>query len=193
MIQGLRANREKSKEAEKRIKNIAYHDTLTGLPNRMHFMVYLRKMFEKNIVGRFYGALLFVDVDKFKSVNDTYGHAVGDGLLIEFSKRIIEIAGRKEIVCRYGGDEFLLFLPGYDFGDTQATCDRLVNAMRKPFDISGNQFKLSTSIGAALFPKDAKDIDELMHKADTALYVSKRSGRDQYNFYNEKMEMVERD
>ncbi len=190
MIHGLRATRRRTSETEKQIKAIAYHDTLTGLPNRMYFLIYLREMLDKSVKGRFYGALLFIDVDKFKLVNDNYGHAVGDGLLIAFAKRIVEIAGRKEIVCRFGGDEFLLFLPGYDFNDTKSVCERLVKTMREPFNISGNEFELSTSIGAALFPTDADNIDNLMEKADAALYVSKRNGRDQYNFYAEGMETV---
>ena len=188
MIQGLRATRRKTQEAETKIKAIAYHDALTGLPNRTHFLIYLRSMIEKSIQSRFYGALLFIDVDKFKMVNDTYGHAVGDGLLIAFAKRIIEIAGRKEVACRFGGDEFLLFLLGYDETDTRTICEKLVKSMREPFEISGHKFALSTSVGAALFPKDADNIDDLLERADAALYVSKRSGRDQYNFYVDGME-----
>ena len=195
MIDGLRKTQEESKKAlaeskkkETQIQVMAYHDALTGLPNRTHFLIYLRKMMDKSIQSRFYGALLFIDVDKFKSVNDTYGHAVGDGLLIAFSKRIIEICGRKEVACRFGGDEFLLFLLGYDESDTRTICERLVQSMREPFEISGHKFSLSTSVGAALFPKDATNIDDLLERADAALYVSKRGGRDQYNFYVEGME-----
>ena len=188
MIQGLRATRKKSKDAETKIKAIAYHDALTGLPNRTHFLIYLRQMIEKSVQSRFYGALLFIDVDKFKMVNDTYGHAVGDGLLIAFAKRIVDIAGRKEVACRFGGDEFLLFLLGYDETDTRTICEKLVKSMREPFEISGHKFSLSTSVGAALFPKDADNIDDLLERADAALYVSKRSGRDQYNFYVDGME-----
>ena len=188
MIDGLKKTRDESKAAEKKITAMAYHDALTGLPNRTHFLIYLRKMMDKSIQSRFYGALLFIDVDKFKSVNDTYGHAVGDGLLIAFSKRIIEICGRKEVACRFGGDEFLLFLLGYDETDTRTICERLVKSMREPFEISGHKFSLSTSVGAALFPKDATNIDDLLERADAALYVSKRGGRDQYNFYVEGME-----
>ena len=195
MIDGLRKTQEESKKAlaeskkkETQIQVMAYHDALTGLPNRTHFLIYLRKMMDKSIQSRFYGALLFIDVDKFKSVNDTYGHAVGDGLLIAFSKRIIEICGRKEVACRFGGDEFLLFLLGYDETDTRTICERLVKSMREPFEISGHKFSLSTSVGAALFPKDATNIDDLLERADAALYVSKRGGRDQYNFYVEGME-----
>lgn len=187
MIRALRATQEKSKQSEQQLKVTAYYDGLTGLPNRNYFLIRLRKMIGKSIHGRFYGALLFVDVDKFKSVNDTYGHAVGDGLLIEFGKRIVEIVGNKEYACRYGGDEFILFLLGYNEADTESICHSLVNKMRKPFNISGNEFKLSASVGVAFMPKDANDIDDLMEKADSALYISKRNGRDQFNFYQEGM------
>ena len=193
MIQGLRIARQKSRENENQIKAIAYRDTLTGMPNRIHFMIFLRDLLGKSVQGRLYGALLFVDVDKFKSVNDTYGHAVGDGLLIEFSERIVEVIGRKEIACRYGGDEFLLFLPCYNYEDAKSTCELLVKKMREPFNIYGNECHLSTSIGAAMFPTDAENIDELMEKADAALYVSKRNGRDQYNFYKKGMVTVDKD
>ena len=187
MIRALRATQEKSKQSEQQLKVTAYYDGLTGLPNRNHFLIRLRKIIGKSVQGRFYGALLFVDVDKFKSVNDTYGHAVGDGLLIEFSKRIVDIVGSKESTCRYGGDEFLLFLIGFNEEDTNSVCNSLVNKMREPFNISGNEFKLSASVGVALMPKDATDLDDLMEKADSALYTSKRNGRDQFTFYVEGM------
>ena len=190
MIQGLRTTREKSQEAESRIKAIAYHDALTGLPNRNHFLVNLRKIIDRAVRGRFYGALIFVDVDKFKSINDTYGHAVGDGLLIEFGKRLIEIVGIKESVCRYGGDEFLVFLIAHDEEDAHSVANALVNKMREPFNISGHEFKLSASLGVALMPKDADNLDDLMERADAALYVSKRNGRDQFNFYEDGMTTV---
>lgn len=187
MIRAIRANQEKSAESEKRLKITANYDALTGLPNRNHFLIRLRKIIERSVQARFYGALLFVDADKFKSVNDTYGHAVGDGLLIEFGKRIVETVGNKEAACRYGGDEFLLFLMGYNEDDTRSICNTLVKKMREPFNIAGNKFHLSASVGVALMPKDAQNLDELLEKADAALYVSKGNGRDQFNFYEEGM------
>ena len=187
MIRAIRANQEKSAESEKRLKVTANYDALTGLPNRNHFLIQLRQTIERSVQARFYGALLFVDADKFKSVNDTYGHAVGDGLLIEFGKRIVDTVGNKEAACRYGGDEFLVFLLGYNETDTQSVCNRLVQKMREPFNIAGNKFHLSASVGVALMPKDASDLDELMEKADAALYKSKGNGRDQFNFYEEGM------
>ena len=187
MIQSIRATREESKKSEEQLKVTAYYDALTGLPNRKYFLLRLRQIINKSVESRFYGAMLFVDVDKFKSVNDTYGHAVGDGLLIEFAKRIIEVVGNKEAACRYGGDEFLLFLLGYNEEDTKSVCNALVNKMRQPFNIAGNEFNLSASVGAAIMPKDAADIDNLLIKADSALYVSKNSGRDQFNMYKEGM------
>ena len=187
MIRAIRANQEKSAESEKRLKITANYDALTGLPNRNHFLIRIRKIIDRSVQARFYGALLFVDADKFKSVNDTYGHAVGDGLLIEFGKRIVDTVGNKEAACRYGGDEFLLFLMGYNEEDTRSICNTLVKKMREPFNIAGNKFHLSASVGVALMPKDAKTLDELMEKADAALYVSKGNGRDQFNFYEEGM------
>ena len=187
MIRAIRANQEKSAESEKRLKVTANYDALTGLPNRNHFLIRLRQIIDKSVQARFYGALLFVDADKFKSVNDTYGHAVGDGLLIEFGKRIVETVGNKEAACRYGGDEFLLFLMGYNEEDTRSVCNTLVKKMREPFNIAGNKFHLSASVGVALMPKDATNIDDLMEKADAALYKSKGNGRDQFNFYEEGM------
>lgn len=187
MIQGLRVIQAKSKEAESRFKAIAYHDALTGLPNRNNFLIHLRKLFEKGVEGRFYGAVVFVDVDKFKTVNDTYGHAVGDGVLIEFGKRLVEIVGVKDCVCRYGGDEFLLFLMAQNEESTRRIAEALVKRMRDTFDIAGHEFNLSASLGISLLPKDATNIDELLEKADAALYVSKRGGRDRYTFYEDGM------
>lgn len=189
MIQGLRVSNEKRQQAEDKIRDIAYHDALTGLPNRNHFLVHVKKLFEESLPRAEFASLFFVDVDKFKGVNDTYGHAVGDGLLIEFGRRIVEIAGNKESVCRYGGDEFIMFLTGMDRDDTEAICEALVEKMRKVFNISGNSFYLSASVGVAMYPYDADDVDTLLKKADAALYVSKGSGRDQYNIYHEGMEM----
>lgn len=187
MIRAIRASQEKSKDTEQQLKVTAYYDALTGLPNRNHFLIHIRKVIDNSIRARFYGALLFVDADKFKSVNDTYGHAVGDGLLIEFGKRIVDTIGNKEAACRYGGDEFLLFLLGYNEDDARSVCNSLVKKMREPFNIAGNKFNLSASVGVALMPKDATNIDELLEKADAALYVSKRNGRDQFNFYEKGM------
>ena len=187
MIKGLRVIHAKSKEAESRFKAIAYHDALTGLPNRNNFLIHLRQMLEKSVEGRLYGAMVFVDVDKFKTINDTYGHAVGDGVLIEFGKRLVEVVGSKECVCRYGGDEFLVFLPGRSEAEATVIAATLVNRMRDMFNIAGHEFQLSASLGLALMPKDSTDIDELLVKADAALYVSKRSGRDQFNLYEEGM------
>lgn len=187
MIQSIRATQAKSKESEEQLKVTAYYDALTGLPNRKYFLRRLREFINKSIASRFYGALLFVDVDKFKTVNDTYGHAVGDGLLIEFAKRIVEVIGNKEAACRYGGDEFLLFLIGYNEENARSVCNSIVKKMREPFNIAGNEFYLSASVGAAMMPKDANDIDNLMIKADSALYVSKNNGRDQFNFYTADM------
>ncbi len=189
MIQGLRDTKQKQQEAEAKIRNMAYHDALTGLSNRTHFMAYARDILHKSIQRKRSGAMLFIDVDKFKFVNDTYGHAVGDGLLIAFGKRLVEVAQREEHVCRFGGDEFLMLLPGADLQSATETAERIVLKMRKTFCIGEHEFNLSASVGLACYPKDATNIDELLQRADTALYASKRNGRNQYNIYQEGMKV----
>ncbi len=192
MVKGLRAIEKKNREAEAKIRDMAYKDALTGLPNRTHFMIYARDILHKSLRKRRYGAVMFVDVDKFKFVNDTFGHAVGDGLLIGFGRRLVEIIGNKKQVCRFGGDEFVLFLPEATQETVAELAEAIVNKMREPFRISGNEFVISASIGIAHYPTDATTIDELLQLADTALYVSKRNGRNQYNIYNKDM-TVEQD
>ncbi len=187
MIQGLRDTKQKQQEAEAKIRDMAYHDTLTGLSNRSHFMSFARDILHKSIRQKRCGALLFIDVDKFKFVNDTYGHAVGDGLLISFGKRLVEIAERKEYVCRFGGDEFLMLVPESDRQQAAETADAIVMKMRELFRIHEHEFHLSASVGLACYPEDADNIDELMQRADTALYASKRNGRNQYNIYEKGM------
>ena len=107
--------------------------------------------------------------------------------MIEFGKRLVEIVGSKDFVCRYGGDEFLIFLPTHSEHIAMFIATSLVKRMRDTFNIAGHEFKLSASLGVALMPKDSTNIDELLIKADAALYVSKRNGRDQFNFYQEGM------
>jgi diguanylate cyclase (GGDEF)-like protein len=181
-----------SEHLVRKLMNIGYKDALTGLPNRTHFMIYARDILHKSLRKRRYGAVMFVDVDKFKFVNDTFGHAVGDGLLIGFGRRLVEIIGNKKQVCRFGGDEFVLFLPEAAQETVAELAEAIVNKMREPFRISGSEFVISASIGIAHYPTDATTIDELLQLADTALYVSKRNGRNQFNIYNKDM-TVEQD
>ena len=133
-------------------------------------------------------ALFFIDLDKFKEVNDTYGHAAGDELLIEVGRRLIAIAGRTEIVCRLGGDEFLMFLPGANDLEIEQKGQAVIDSLEQPFRLAGGDIEahVSASIGIARYPTDARTVDDLVQLADAAMYVAKQNGRGRYVVTNGK-------
>ncbi len=188
MIGGLKSAKVQSQEAETQIRNIAYHDALTGLVNRMHFNVYARSNITASMTRGGTGALFFVDVDKFKHVNDTFGHGVGDELLNIFGQRLMMATGKYDRVCRFGGDEFIVHLIDANEQAAARLANTIVALMRTPFVTTHHKFNLSASVGVACYPKDADNIDELLRKADAALYVAKDEGRDRFAFYEEGME-----
>ena len=183
------------KAAEERARYLAYHDTLTGLPNRslaedrLHLAVSAAEREGTKT------ALLVVDLDRFKTVNDSLGHSVGDRLLIEVAKRIKGCLRDTDTVCRQGGDEFLVLLP--DLGEADAciaVLAKLAEKLAMPFDIEGVELSTTVSVGIAVYPDDGSDLETLLKKADTAMYRAKEAGRNTYRFFNEGMndEAVER-
>ena len=176
------------KAAEAQIEFLAYHDTLTGLPNRL----LLQDRFERAIAyadrARSKVALLFLDLDNFKTINDSLGHAVGDALLKEIASRLGECVRDTDTISRQGGDEFLIVLP--ELSDADATTPVLVKVMERlqdPFHAEGHELSTSVSIGIAVYPDDGKDFDTLLKKADMAMYRAKESGRNAYHFFDEHM------
>lgn len=188
MMQSIKATQAVNREAEEQIRNVAYHDALTGLPNRMHFGVYARSTLTESMRKKESGALFFVDVDKFKHVNDTFGHGVGDELLNIFGRRLVMATGKYERVCRFGGDEFLVFFTDMDKKAAELTATTIISLMRTPFVTTHHRFTLSASVGVACYLSDADNIDDLLRKADAALYVAKENGRNRFCFYEEGME-----
>jgi len=169
----------KRKQSELLIEYMAYHDALTGLPNRVRFR---KQALEKIAAGTGTGAIYFIDLDRFKLINDTLGHRVGDMLLKEVSERLKRFDNL--IVSRQGGDEFAAFGGVSSREEAAAAAERLIAALSEPYDVGGNELFVTPSVGASLYPQDSEDIDMLLQQADTALYVAKANGGSAYAFYD---------
>ncbi|MBA5639291.1 EAL domain-containing protein [Duganella sp. LX20W] len=176
------------KRAEEVISYQAYHDILTDLPNRMLFKDRLglaviqakRKLTEL--------AVMFVDLDRFKLVNDTLGHVKGDELLQQVALRLKDCLRRGDTLARQGGDEFTIVLPELrDRQDAKAIADKFLECLHKPFDLDGHEVHISASIGIAVYPSDGETIDELLRHADIAMYQVKALGKNGHSFYHNSM------
>jgi diguanylate cyclase (GGDEF)-like protein/PAS domain S-box-containing protein len=176
------------KEAEQRLLKLAHFDTLTGLPNRSQFYESLAHALDQAGEHRWALAVLFLDVDRFKNVNDTLGHTIGDELLRQFSGRLIDCLRVRDTIGRFGGDEFaaILMLPD-GAHNAIAVVDKIREALRRPFDLKGHEVTVTASIGIALYPDDGLDADTLIQYADTAMYRAKEAGRDAFRFFTAEM------
>lgn len=176
------------KKAEEKVKKLAYYDVLTGLPNRQ----LLKDRLDQHVARTKRCAenlgVLFVDLDRFKNVNDTLGHSLGDRLLQEVSERLKHCLRESDTVARLGGDEFVIILPSVKHEQYIAdVADKLLDVLSKPVDISGHDIYTSLSIGVAVYPYDGTTSDDLLKNADTAMYQAKEHGRNTYRFYSEEM------
>ena len=176
------------KENEKELRLLANYDTLTGLPNRSLFHDRLEQVLER--ATRYDGvfALLFIDLDRFKTINDSFGHAAGDELLKEVAKRLLSCVRGSDTVSRLGGDEFTIIIP--DVESTIATtkfAEKILRVMDEPIMLLGQEVRISPSIGISMFPGDARDSATLLQNADAAMYHAKSEGRNNYQYYTQKM------
>ncbi len=170
----------------------ANYDALTHLPNRAYFHSTLEQLVMNAKDNSTEFTLLFLDLDGFKNVNDTLGHHSGDELLRNVSARLISAVREGDIVSRLGGDEFVILLAGLsDREMTEKICDRIINEVSRPYWIDKNDIAISTSIGVARYPVDAKSSSELIENSDKALYASKSSGRSTYRFYADVVAQAE--
>ncbi|WP_338758771.1 EAL domain-containing protein [Massilia sp. METH4] len=176
------------KEAERRLLKLAHFDTLTNLPNRSQLYESLTHSLKQAAEHRWALAVLFLDMDRFKNINDTLGHTIGDELLKQFSSRLVDCLRVRDTIGRFGGDEFcaILMLPE---GMQQAlpVVEKIREAMRKPFDLKGHEVTVTASIGIAVYPDDGHDADTLIKYADTAMYRAKEAGRDAFRFFTAEM------
>ncbi len=171
--------------AEEQIKHLAYHDALTGLPNRLLFKDRLTVALSHAQRDDSRLAVLFLDLDRFKVINDSLGHNIGDQLLQAVAARVQSCVRDSDTVARLGGDEFTLILPALPQADDAAlVAQKLIEAVRYPFHIEGREFFITTSAGISLFPEDGEDAATLIKNADTAMYQAKEQGRDNYQLFN---------
>lgn len=176
------------KTSQNRMERMAFYDTLTNLANRRLFYDRLGQAVDHAQRSKHLSALLYLDLDQFKRVNDTLGHEIGDVLLQEVSTRLTSCVRKEDTVARLGGDEFTVLL--FDIkspSDASLVADNILTALRQPLNISGHQLVVTTSIGITIVPQDGTDPNSLMKNADLAMYRAKEHGRNTYHFYSEEM------
>jgi len=176
------------KKSEERLSHLAHHDNLTGLPNRLRFTANLEQALETAKRHEHKIALMFLDLDEFKQINDTLGHDIGDKLLIEFSERLKNCVRAEDTVARLGGDEFTIVLTKIAHSeDAGLIADKIVKAIRKPLVLDKQSIDTSTSIGISIYPDDAKNCEALMKSADIAMYHAKAMGKNRYQFFTSEL------
>jgi len=176
------------KAAEARIEYLAHHDPLTNLPNRVLFKDRLERAIAHGERTGGHVALLFVDLDRFKTVNDSLGHPVGDLLLQEAAQRLRRCVREMDTVSRQGGDEFLVVLT--ELRETDAVtrvAEAILASLAQPFLLDGHEVAISASVGIAVYPEDGRDFDGLLKRADVAMYHAKEAGRNAFRYYTERM------
>lgn len=176
------------KKTEQQLQFLSNYDRLTGLANRSQFREHMHKSLTLARLNREKVALLMIDLDRFKPINESLGHEIGDQLLQAVADRLCQVCGNEEQVARVGGDEFTLLVENHR-GDNALTelCQKLINAIKKPFIINGHELLLGASIGISVFPDSAKEAQSMINQADMAVYQAKRSGGNNYQFYRGNM------
>ncbi len=176
------------KKSEAKIRNIAMHDSLTGLPNRTMMSNMISHSLKSAKRQNELMAIMFIDLDNFKTINDNYGHKEGDNILVETAKRLKKILREEDIVYRFGGDEFIITLEHIkNSEDIAKIAQKLNQSIQMPYQTNNYTFYISCSIGIAIYPNDALTPDELIKNADAAMYQAKNRGKNRYSFYSQEL------
>lgn len=168
--------------------HLAYHDALTNLPNRIKLKAQLEYVISNSKRNDLKFAVLFLDLDDFKIVNDTLGHSAGDELLVTLSTKFKNIVRTNDMVARVGGDEFIIVLSDVsNYLFVERVCNKILSLVSKPIKIKNQEFKIGTSIGIAVYPDNGDDVDTLINNADAAMYQVKQDGKNSFEFYSDEM------
>jgi diguanylate cyclase (GGDEF)-like protein/PAS domain S-box-containing protein len=183
---GIQNDVTERRHAEEQVAHMAYHDALTGLANRAKLEASLGRALRDANQRKHSLALLYLDLDDFKAVNDRLGHGAGDELLREAARRLTTICRPSDVLARQGGDEFLILLDALEEEPEKtasAVAERATQTLREPFDLEGQKVVVGASVGLSLFPRDASDAESLLKHADTAMYAAKSNGRGRVSLY----------
>jgi diguanylate cyclase (GGDEF)-like protein len=179
------------KHAQDRIEHLARYDELTGLANRTQFVEQIDAVLAAVRAADLRVAIQMIDLDRFKTINDTLGHPIGDKLLKEVARRLSRVIGPADMITRFGGDEFVVLQTGAAQRETAgALAERLVNVLSDPFDVDGHRIDIGASVGIAMAPADGNEASELLKKADMALYAAKNAGGGHHHFFASEMEQA---
>jgi diguanylate cyclase (GGDEF)-like protein/PAS domain S-box-containing protein len=177
------------KRAEEKIQHMATHDALTGLPNRLMFSQLLNHAIQSAKRYQRQFAVFFIDLDRFKTINDTLGHEAGDQLLQEIAMRLKQTLRTVDVVARLGGDEFVILIEELsDLSQVETVAGKILSAVIKPVNLMNEECRITASIGISVFPKDAEDEQSLLKNADIAMYLAKEEGKNNYQFYSEDIQ-----
>lgn len=171
------------KRNEKLLNKLAYYDPLTGLANRRAFEEYLGELVAGQVKDCKTAAILFIDLDGFKIVNDSFGHEVGDALLKEMGSRLVSCVRKEDSVARFAGDEFTILLPNIDKHVMIKRIEKIMDEISKPLTIQNNNIFTTSSIGISFFPEHGNDPNSLLKHADKAMYEAKKQGKNNYLIY----------
>ncbi|MGR8929292.1 MAG: EAL domain-containing protein [Gammaproteobacteria bacterium] len=188
LVTGTVQDVSKQKESEKAIHHLAYFDELTGLPSRVHYQDRIRQIIKATARQRRHFAFLFLDLDEFKYVNDSYGHHIGDQFLQNIANRLRRVVREEDFAARLGGDEFCIIATSInDDFEAIEIADRCLKEINLPLILGGHHFNPRVSIGVAIYPKDGNNANDLMKAADTAMYSAKSAGKQCYAYYRPEM------
>ncbi|MDP1784230.1 MAG: EAL domain-containing protein, partial [Sulfuricurvum sp.] len=185
----IKENITDKKRIEEHIENLAHYDQLTGLPNRVLLSDRIKYLLNHAQRNEETVAVMFLDLDHFKNINDTLGHTIGDQLLIEIAQRLKAAIRDEDTVSRLGGDEFILLFPDTDVNEAMHIATKLIEAVSIPCTIEHHELVTTPSIGIAIYPYDGEDFETLLKNADTAMYQAKRFSRNAFHFFTQEMQL----